>query len=184
MARLALIHASIVMPSLLVLFSVLGRIKRKDREPSHLAVSAVHSEIGHSRFLGTIRTMVAKTASALLLGRVKVKLVFAYGAVNHGRHLSSYPFNVAWGSSAVMSRIVIVNRHDVLPSIRINDQVFTTIHYPPTSTALPKIDKMIKRTQLSICLKMSVTNVNVEKASSDEDVRYPVRPNLIEFSDL
>ena len=58
----------------------------------------------------------------------------------------------------------------MLPSIRINDQVFTTIHYPPTTGVTAKIDKMVKRPQLGICLKMSVTDVNVEKASTDNNV--------------
>jgi hypothetical protein len=149
MARLALVHASIVVPSLLVLFSVLDRIKRKDREPRHLSIGSVHSEIGHSRFLGAIGTMVTKTASTLLLGRVKVKRVFAYGAVNHGRHLSSYPCNVAWGSSSVMSQIVIVNRNDVLPDVRISPQLLSAIdHLSIAMKVFTKIDNVIERSHL------------------------------------
>jgi hypothetical protein len=149
MARLALVHASIVMPSLLVLFSVLGRIKRKDREPRHLPISAIHSEVGHSRLLGTIRAMVAKTTSALLLGRVKVKRVFAHGAVNHRRHLSSYSTNIARGSSAVLSRIVIVNRDDVLPNVRISPQLLSAIDYLSIAIKIfTKIDNVIERSHL------------------------------------
>ena len=83
-----------------------------------------------------------------------------------------------------MSRFVTLKGYDVLPSIRINDQVFTTIHYSPTTGVTAKIDKMVKRPQLGICLKMPVTDVNVEKASTDNNVCNPVRPNLVKFSDL
>ena len=87
---LALVHTSIVVPSLFVLFSVLGRIKRKDRETCHLAVSAVDREIRHSRFLCAVRSMVAQTAGALLFGRIKVEGLTASGAVNHvGTHVLS-----------------------------------------------------------------------------------------------
>jgi hypothetical protein len=104
MTGLSLVHTSIVVPSLLILFSVFDRIKRKDREPCHLAIGTIHSKIRYSRFLGTIRAMVAQTTRTLLLGRVKVKRLF-------------YSTNIAQGSSSVLSRIVMVNRDNVLPNI-------------------------------------------------------------------
>jgi hypothetical protein len=90
--RLALVVTGVVLPSTLVAVAILLRIKRKDRKVAHLAIGRLDSEIWHSRLLRAVRTMVAKTASPLLLGRVKVESFFAYSAVNHvGTHVLSLP---------------------------------------------------------------------------------------------
>jgi hypothetical protein len=176
---------SVGLPSTLVAVAVLLRIKCKDGKVAHLAIGRLDSEIWHSRLLRAVRAVVTHTTSPPLLRRVEIKRVFTHGAVNHRRHLSSYPCNVARETGSVKSRIVIVDGNDVLPDVRISLQLLSAIVYH--ARALPilaKIDEMIKRSNFGITLKMSVTKVNIKTVMPDSDVCFPVRPNLIKFSDL
>ena len=85
---------------------------------------------------------------------------------------------------ACMIDCVIVKGHDVLPHIGINPQLFTAIHYSSASGDAAKIDKMIKRSDLCCCFKVSMANMDIKHPASNKDVCFAVRPNLVKFSDL
>jgi hypothetical protein len=173
MTGLALVVSGVVFPRTLIAVTILLRIESKNGKVAHFAVRRLHSKIGNSRLLRTISAVVTLAACSLLLRGEKVERVFTNNAINHRGHRGSpSPHNVARGSPVVLSSNVFLKRDDVLPNVGISPQFLATIiNVAFACVIFPKIDKMIHRANLSICLKCAVSQMNIKIAVSDKNMR-------------